>query len=673
MSSSSSASARPLAAWKPSNCSSARCRRHRGGFRSHHASGPHRESLLAEIIGRPTKMPVVNATHGARLQPGHVYVLPAEHVLTLQGSELILQHLEAGQRERNPIDVFFTSIAKQRHERSVGIVLSGAGTDGTLGIKAIKEEGGLTIAQGHGASGPAYDSMPSSAVASGLVDLVLPVEEIGTKLQQYVRSLDALDAIADDADERPAQSDRDGALQEIYAVLRNRIGHDFSGYKEKTFLRRVQRRMQVRQLDSLAGLRRAAAPGRRGGAAAVSRSADRRHQLLPRRRGVRGARDRGHPASCSSSGADDTVRIWVPGCATGEEAYSLAILMREHMEQARRRAEVQVFATDIDEPALLVARAGALSRADAGQRLAGAAEAVLHAGRAELRAHQGGARHVHLLRAQRDPRSAVLAHGPDLVPQPADLFRRRSAGQRAAGLPLCAQAERLSCSSGPAENISRHTDLFAPSTRSIGSSSAADAASTAARAHRRPGCRAALAPRSIRARTSRLAQRAAPAPAHRSAGAGAVRPGAHRGRRRRRHRLLLRAHRQISRAADGIAEPADPGDGAPRACGWSCARRCARRSRSGTPSSRERVEVESWTSACSSMRLTVQPLVQARPGAAVPGRVHGPGSAADSRGSRAAAAAPVRRRRAPAWSTSCAKRASACRRPSRNTRRRSRS
>ena len=162
----------------------------------------HRESLLAEIIGRRTRMPVVNATHGGRVQAGHIYVLPAEHVLTLQGSELILQHLESGQRERNPIDVFFSSIAKQWHERSVGIVLSGAGTDGTLGIKAIKEEGGLTIAQGHGASGPAYDSMPSSAVASGLVDLVLPAEEIGTKLQQYVRSLHALDAIADDADER---------------------------------------------------------------------------------------------------------------------------------------------------------------------------------------------------------------------------------------------------------------------------------------------------------------------------------------------------------------------------------------------------------------------------------------------------------------------------------------
>lgn len=318
----------------------------------------HRESLLAEIIGRRTKMPVVNATHGGRVQPGHIYVLPAEHVLTLQGSELILQHLESGQRERNPIDVFFSSIAKQWHERSVGIVLSGAGTDGTLGIKAIKEEGGLTIAQGHGASGPAYDSMPSSAVASGLVDLVLPAEEIGTKLQQYVRGLHALDAIADDADERSSAEHRDGALQEIHATLRKRIGHDFRSYKEKTFLRRVHRRMQVRQVGSLQDyleLLQSDADETRLlfrdlliGVTAFFRDSEAfaalESEVIPR--------------LFEHAGAGDTIRVWVPGCATGEEAYSIALLLREHMSKLDVVPKVQVFATDIDEPALAVARAG---------------------------------------------------------------------------------------------------------------------------------------------------------------------------------------------------------------------------------------------------------------------------------------------------------------------------
>jgi two-component system CheB/CheR fusion protein len=318
----------------------------------------HRESLLAEIIARRTKMPVVNATHGGRVQAGHIYVLPAEHVLTLQGSELILQHLEEGQRERNPIDVFFSSLAKQWHERSVGIVLSGAGTDGTLGIKAIKEEGGLTIAQGHGASGPAYDSMPSSAVASGLVDIVLPAEEIGTKLQQYVRSLHALDAIADDAHERRSSARHDSALQEIHADLRKRIGHDFRSYKEKTFLRRVHRRMHVRQVGSLQDyleLLRSDADETRLlfrdlliGVTAFFRDSEAfaalESEVIPR--------------MFEHAGASDTIRVWVPGCATGEEAYSIALLLRERMSKLDVVPRVQVFATDIDEPALAVARAG---------------------------------------------------------------------------------------------------------------------------------------------------------------------------------------------------------------------------------------------------------------------------------------------------------------------------
>jgi two-component system CheB/CheR fusion protein len=320
--------------------------------------GPHRETLLAEIIGRATKMPVVNATHGARLQPGHVYVLPPAHVLTLNGSELHLQRLESGHRERNPIDVFFSSLAKQRRESSVGIVLSGAGSDGTLGIKAIKEEGGLTIAQGQDGSGPAYDSMPLSAVASGLVDLVLPAEQIGAKLQQYVRSLRALDTIAgDDKDRRSTQPDA-GALQDIYAVMRKRVGHDFRSYKERTFIRRVQRRMQVGQVASMPAyidlLRQDSDEARLLfrdlliGVTSFFRDAESfaalETQVIPQ--------------LFENADAGDTIRVWVPGCATGEEAYSLALLLREHMQKIDVVPKVQVFATDIDEPALAVARAG---------------------------------------------------------------------------------------------------------------------------------------------------------------------------------------------------------------------------------------------------------------------------------------------------------------------------
>ncbi len=320
--------------------------------------GPHRETLLAEIIGRATKMPVTNATHGAHIRPGHVYVLPSEHVLTLKGAQLQLQRLESGQRERNPIDVFFTSIAKEWHESSVGIVLSGSGSDGTLGIKAIKEEGGLTIAQGQDGSGPAYDSMPLSAVATGLVDLVLPAEHIGTKLQRYIHSLRTLRAMPGDANDRHSAQSQAGALQDIYAVMRKRVGHDFHSYKERTFVRRVQRRMQVRQVDSIPAyvdlLRQDGDEARLLfrdlliGVTSFFRDAEAfaalQTQVIPQ--------------LFEHAGAADTIRVWVPGCATGEEAYSLALLLREHMLEIDVVPKVQVFATDIDEPALAVARAG---------------------------------------------------------------------------------------------------------------------------------------------------------------------------------------------------------------------------------------------------------------------------------------------------------------------------
>ncbi|HEV8331225.1 MAG TPA: chemotaxis protein CheB [Steroidobacteraceae bacterium] len=320
--------------------------------------GPHRETLLAEIISRTTKMPVANATHGARLQPGHVYVLPAEHVLTVKGAELQLLRLAPGHHERNPIDVFFTSVAKHWRENSVGIVLSGAGSDGTLGVKAIKEEGGLTIAQGQNGSGPAYDSMPLSAVASGLVDLVLPAEQIGAKLQQYVRSLRTLETIVGDDKDRERAQSQAGAVQDLYAVMRKRVGHDFHSYKERTFIRRVQRRMQVRQVGSMPEyvdlLRQDSDEPRllfrdlligvtsffRDGEAFAALEA----QVIPQ--------------LFANAGAGDTIRVWVPGCATGEEAYSLALLLREHMLKVDGVAKVQVFATDIDEPALAVARSG---------------------------------------------------------------------------------------------------------------------------------------------------------------------------------------------------------------------------------------------------------------------------------------------------------------------------
>ena len=201
---------------------------------------PYHDSLLAEILGRATRMPVVNARDDQPVEAQHVYVLPPGAVLTMHEGRLRLRYTEAAERERAPIDVFFTSLAEDQGEHAIGIVLSGGGSDGTLGLKALKENGGLTIAQGANLTRPRFADMPSNAVAAGFVDLVLPVEEIPERIIAYIRNWAALDA------ERS-----DEALSKIHTLLRTRTGHDFSEYKDRTFQRRVQRRMQVVQTTKL--------------------------------------------------------------------------------------------------------------------------------------------------------------------------------------------------------------------------------------------------------------------------------------------------------------------------------------------------------------------------------------------------------------------------------------
>ena len=307
---------------------------------------PDRESMLAEILGRATRMPVVDAKDGERVEAEHVYVLPPSAILTIREGRLRLRRTSAADRERAPIDVFFNSLAEDQGEHAIGVVLSGGGHDGTLGIKAIKENGGLTVAQGTNVSRPRFTEMPSSAVAAGFVDLELPVEEIPERIIAYVRNWGAFDP------EKPGD-----ALAKIYGLLRTRTGHDFSEYKERTFQRRVQRRMQVVQTTKLEDY-----------AEQLRKEPDEVHALF--RDLLIGVTDFFRdavafqtletlviPKLFEGRGADDEVRVWVTGCSTGEEAYSLAILLREQCEKLVSPPKVQIFATDIDEQAMSVARA----------------------------------------------------------------------------------------------------------------------------------------------------------------------------------------------------------------------------------------------------------------------------------------------------------------------------
>ena len=311
---------------------------------------PDRESMLSEILGRATRMQVIDARDGERVEAQHVYVLPPGAILTIREGRLQLRRTGPVDRERAPIDVFFNSLAEDQAEHAIGIVLSGGGHDGTLGLKAIKEHGGLTIAQGASVTRPRFAEMPSSAVAAGIVDLELPVETIPERIIGYVRNWGSFDT-----------APRGDALTTIFDLLRTRTGHDFREYKERTFQRRVQRRMQVVQTTKLEDY-----------AERLQSEPDEVSALF--RDLLIGVTDFFRDAAAfqaletlvipklfEDKGVDDEVRVWVPGCSTGEEVYSIAILLREHLEKSSSPPKTQVFGTDIDEIAMGVARAARYS------------------------------------------------------------------------------------------------------------------------------------------------------------------------------------------------------------------------------------------------------------------------------------------------------------------------
>jgi two-component system, chemotaxis family, CheB/CheR fusion protein len=311
---------------------------------------PNRESMLAAIIGRSTQMPVVDARDGDTVDAEHVYVLPSSTILTIREGRLHLRQTGTADHQRAPIDVFFTSLAQDQAEHAIGIVLSGGGSDGTLGLKAIKENGGLTVAQGANVTRPRFAQMPMSAVASGFVDLVLPVEDIPDRIIAYVRNWGAFDT------QQP-----EDALSTVHRLLHTRTGHDFSEYKDRTFQRRVQRRMQVVQTARLEEY-----------VEQLQKDPDEVRALL--RDLLIGVTDFFRddaafrvletsvvPKLFEGKHAADEVRVWVVGCATGEEAYSLAILLREHTDRLEAAPKVQIFATDIDDAAMGVARAARYS------------------------------------------------------------------------------------------------------------------------------------------------------------------------------------------------------------------------------------------------------------------------------------------------------------------------
>ncbi len=314
---------------------------------------PTRKGILRELLQRTTDMNVIQVKDRTRVRPNCVYVIPPNKDMSVLHGVLHLLEPAAPRGLRLPIDFFLRSLALDRQEGSIGVILSGMGSDGTLGLRAIKENAGVVLVQEPATA--KFDGMPCSAIGAGLADIVAPADELPGKILAYLSRAPLI------ARREPTLQDKTlGALEKAVILLRNHTGHDLSLYKRNTLYRRIERRMRIHQI------------GRLGAYVRYLQENPQELDLLFKELliGVTNffrdpaaweyLRERAIPTLLAHRSPGQAVRAWVPGCSTGEEAYSLAIVLREALEEhePRERPAVQVFATDLDRDAIDKARQG---------------------------------------------------------------------------------------------------------------------------------------------------------------------------------------------------------------------------------------------------------------------------------------------------------------------------
>jgi two-component system, chemotaxis family, CheB/CheR fusion protein len=320
---------------------------------------PEHESLLPELLGRASAIPVVQAVDGMPLRVDHAYVIPPNRTMTVIDGHLRLVARGKGRGLHLPIDTFLRSLAEVHGSGAVGVILSGAGSDGSRGIEAIKEAGGITMAQDSASAQIA--SMPEHAVETGAVDFVLEPEEIADQLARVgahlASDLNGDGAVGSGTGALPNRSD-EGALRKIVAILEQRTGVDFQHYRRGTLHRRILRRMLVHRQEThteyLAHLR--LDPAELDvlyeelliGVTRFFRDPDVFAALHAS----------ALPAMLEGHAPGTPIRVWVPGCATGEEAYSIAMALLERLDDAGRDIPIQIFGTDLSEASIATARAG---------------------------------------------------------------------------------------------------------------------------------------------------------------------------------------------------------------------------------------------------------------------------------------------------------------------------
>lgn len=319
---------------------------------------PSHESILPEILQRVTKIPVHEITEDIHLAPNHIYIIPSNKILT--STDGVLQLTPREKKILNlSIDIFFTSLANVHKEFAVGVVLSGTGSDGTLGLKAIKEHGGISIAQD--TESATYDSMPQSAVNAGVVDFILAPEKIPAQLLKINRAYKTSYFFKD---EEEIPKDDEYIFKQIILLLRQRSGVDFTYYKQPTFHRRIARRIAITKREKLADYLNFLRTDK------AEQDALFQDVLIPVTSFFRDPKtfqtltETVFPDLFKNKSTDEPIRVWIAACSTGEEAFSIAICLHEFLGEKLSDTRIQIFASDISEKAIKKARAAIYTKAD---------------------------------------------------------------------------------------------------------------------------------------------------------------------------------------------------------------------------------------------------------------------------------------------------------------------
>ena len=306
---------------------------------------PTHKSMMVDLLARSTNIPVLEVKNGLKIKPKTIYMTPENTDIYVKNSKLYLKTIEQSFGPKPSVNYLLSSLAQNYNKRSIGIILSGTGSDGAYGIRAVKAEGGITIAQAPATA--KYDGMPLSAINTGKVDLVIPIDKLGPEIESIVSSLD----------KNIELTLNDRFLQQIYRILFDEFGVDFSLYKRNTFVRRIERRIAALKLESIKEYLEILKSSKDEanmlyhdiliGVTAFFRDKDAYEQLLKQIRAIIAKKEQG-----------EEIRFWSIGCSTGEEAYSIAILLSEILQDKIGKYKIKIFATDIDDEALKIARTG---------------------------------------------------------------------------------------------------------------------------------------------------------------------------------------------------------------------------------------------------------------------------------------------------------------------------